>query len=101
MHINILYINRHKLKLISYIFKEEIVRSEEEIDKKKEETNQMLLYLLVMNSTGDSMLEYVFEAENYTDFIYRYAIVTQMTDYNQQLMNELENKEKGLSLLLY
>ena len=69
---------------------EEIVRSEEEIDKKKEETNQMLLYLQVMNSTGDSMLEYVFEAENYTDFIYRYAIVTQMTDYNQQLMNELE-----------
>ena len=35
-------------------------------------------------------MEYLFEAENYTDFIYRYAIVTQMTDYNQQLMNELE-----------
>ena len=68
----------------------EIVRSEEEIEEKKEETNQMLLYLQVMNSTGDSMLEYVFEADNYTDFIYRYSIITQMTDYNQELMIELE-----------
>lgn len=67
----------------------EIVASEAEIEKKKEETNQMLLYLQVMNSTGDSMLEYVFEAEDYTDFIYRYAVVTQMSEYNQGLMDEL------------
>lgn len=69
---------------------EEIVKSEQKIEEKKEETNQMLLYLQVMNSTGNSMLEYVFEAENYTDFIYRYSIITQMTDYNQELMEELE-----------
>lgn len=68
----------------------DIVASEEEIEKKKEETNQMLLYLQVMNSSGDSMLEYVFEAENYTDFIYRYAVVTQMSEYNQDLMDELD-----------
>lgn len=68
----------------------EIKVSEEEIEKKKEETNQMLLYLQVMNSTGDSMLEYVFEADDYTDFIYRYSVVTQMTDYNQGLMDELK-----------
>lgn len=68
----------------------EIIASEEEIEKKKEETNQMLLYLQVMNSTGNSMLEYVFEADNYTDFIYRYSVVTQMSDYNQGLMDELE-----------
>lgn len=76
---------------------QEIVKSEEEIDKKKEETNQMLLYLQVMNSTGDSMLEYVFEAENYTDFIYRYSIVTQMTDYNQELMQDLETLVNNLN----
>ena len=68
----------------------DIVASEEEIEKKKEETNQMLLYLQVMNSTGNSMLEYVFEADDYTDFIYRYSVVTQMTDYNQGLMDELK-----------
>ena len=67
----------------------DIQTSEEEIAKKKEETNQMLLYLQLMNSKGDSMLEYVFNAEDYTDFIYRYSVVTQMSDYNQTLMNEL------------
>ena len=67
----------------------DIKKSEEEIAKKKEETNQMLLYLQVMNSNGDSMLEYVFDAENYTDFIYRYAVVSQMSDYNQGLISEL------------
>ena len=67
----------------------DIVSSEQEIEKKKEETNQMLLYLQVMNSSGNSMLEYVFEAENYTDFIYRYAVVTQMSNYNQGLVDEL------------
>lgn len=67
----------------------EIKKSEAEIEKKKEETNQMLLYLQIMNSHGDSMLEYVMDADNYTDFIYRYAVVTQMSDYNQGLMDEL------------
>ena len=67
----------------------DIIASGKEIEKKKEETNQMLLYLQVMNSTGNSMLEYVFEAENYTEFIYRYSVVTQMSDYNQGLMDEL------------
>ena len=67
----------------------EIKKSEAEIEKKKDETNQMLLYLQIMNSRGDSMLEYVMDADNYTDFIYRYSVVTQMSDYNQNLMNEL------------
>ncbi len=67
----------------------EIQKSEAEIAKKKEETNQMLLFLQLMNSHGDSMLEYVMDAESYTDFIYRYAVVTQMSDYNNQLMDEL------------
>lgn len=67
----------------------DIVASENEIAKKKDETNQMLLYLQLMNSRGDSVLEYVMDASDYTDFIYRYAVVTQMSDYNQGLMDEL------------
>ena len=67
----------------------DITASEEKIKQKKEETNQMLLYLQLANTQGNSMLEYVFEAENYTDFIYRYSVVTQMSDYNKGLMDEL------------
>lgn len=67
----------------------DIKSSEEEIASKKEETNQMLLYLQIMNSKGDSLLEYIMDAEDYTDFIYRYSVVTQMSNYNQQIVNEL------------
>lgn len=67
----------------------EIQKSETEIQKKKQEINQMLLYLQIMNSHGDSVLEYVMDADNYTDFIYRYSVVTQMSDYNQNIMDEL------------
>lgn len=69
----------------------EIKASEEEIAKKKEETNQMLLYLQLINSNGDSLLEYIFESDNYTDFIYRYAVVSQLGEYNNELMKELNN----------
>lgn len=69
----------------------DIEASEKRIEDKKEETNQLLLYLQLMNSTGNSMLEYVFEAEDYTDFIYRYSVVTQMSDYNNGVIEELNN----------
>jgi len=65
-----------------------IKESEDEIETKKDETDKMLLYLQLTNNE-DSYLEYLFEAEDYTDFIYRYSIVTQLGDYNTKLMNEL------------
>ena len=76
----------------------EILKSEEEIVSKKEETNQMLLYLQLTNSKGDSMLEYVMDADSYTDFIYRYAVVSQMSDYNQQIVTELNELVKTLNI---
>ena len=45
---------------------------------------------LQITSGGNVYLEYLFEAESYTDFIYRYSIVTQMSGYNNKLMEELE-----------
>lgn len=75
----------------------DIIKSEKDIEKKKEETNQMLLYLQLTSSKGNSMLEYVFEADNYTDFIYRYSVVTQMSDYNQGLVDELNTLVKQLN----
>lgn len=76
---------------------DEIKKSEEEIEAKKEETNQMLLYLQLMNSNGDSMLEYVMDADSYTDFIYRYAVVSQMSDYNQEIIEELNSLVENLN----
>lgn len=68
---------------------DEIKENEDTIEKKKEETNELLKFLQV--SSGENVyLEYLFEADSYTDFIYRYAIVSQLTDYNNNLMKELE-----------
>lgn len=68
---------------------DEIKENENTIEKKKEETDELLKFLQV--SSGENVyLEYLFEADSYTDFIYRYAIVSQLTDYNNNLMKELE-----------
>lgn len=66
----------------------EIKESEATIEEKKEQTNQMLLYLQLTNK-DDSYINYMLEADDYTEFIYRYSIVSQLSDYNQKLMNEL------------
>lgn len=76
----------------------DIKRSEDEIALKREETNQMLLYLQLMNSNGDSLLEYVMDADSYTDFIYRYAVVSQMSDYNNQIISELDTLVANLNV---
>ena len=68
----------------------DIKKSEDEIAKRKEETNQMLKYLQIANSKGSSMIEYIFEADDYTDLIYRYSVVTQMSEANKKLMDELK-----------
>lgn len=67
----------------------EIEKSYEEIEEKKNETNELMKFLQI-TSGGNVYLEYLFEAESYTDFIYRYSIVTQMSGYNNELMEELE-----------
>jgi len=81
----------------------DIEKSKEEISKKKIETDGLIQFLQVSNS-GNIYLEYLFDAENYTDFIYRYEVVKQLTNYNSDLIDELENlildlqqKEKELS----
>lgn len=75
----------------------DIVKSEKEIEEKKEETNQMLLYLQLMNTGGNSMLEYVFDADDYTDFIYRYAVVSQMSEHNNNIMDDLKTLVEQLT----
>lgn len=73
----------------------DIIESENEIEAKREETNELLKFLQV--SSGENVyLEYIFEAESYTDFIYRYSVVSQLTEYNNNLMAELETLVKEL-----
>ena len=67
----------------------EIEESYKKIEKKKNETDELMKFLQI-TSGGNVFLEYLFEAESYTDFIYRYSIVTQMSGYNTKLMEELE-----------
>ena len=81
----------------------DIEKSKTEIENKKVETDGLIQFLQVSNG-GNIYLEYLFDAENYTDFIYRYEVVKQLTNYNSDLIDELEElilelqrKEKELS----
>jgi len=72
--------------------------NEEEIVKKDAETKNLLKYLQV-SSSENIYLEYLFQAKTYTEFIYRYAIIEQLSKYNDNLMGELrviiDNLEKA------
>lgn len=66
-----------------------IEESKTKITEKTEETKELLRFLQV--STGENVyLEYLFSAEDYTDFIYRYSVITQLSEYNDKLMQELK-----------
>lgn len=80
----------------------DIETSKTKIDNKKLETDGLIQFLQISNG-GNIYLEYLFDAENYTDFIYRYEVVKQLTNYNsdlidelEQLITELQTKEKQL-----
>ena len=81
----------------------EIIESEEDISIKKEQTKSILTYLQV--SQGENAyLEYVFGTDSITDLVYRLAVVEQITEYNDQIINELqelikknEDKKKELA----
>ena len=58
-----------------------IVENEQTIENKKQESNELLKYLQISNGEN-TYLEYLFSSEDYTDFIYRYSIIQQFTQYN-------------------
>ena len=68
----------------------DIEDSKGKIDDKKTETDGLIQFLQISNG-GNIYLEYLFDAENYTDFIYRYEVVKQLTNYNSGLIDELES----------
>jgi len=80
----------------------DIKKNQKEIEEKKIETDGLLKFLQV-TSGGNAYLEYIFNAQSYTEFIYRYEVVKQLTNYNSDLINELEIlikelKEKEIKL---
>lgn len=67
---------------------EEIIQSNKDIEKKKEQTKSIIAYYQV--SKGENVyLDYVFGGETITDVVYRLAIVEQITEYNDKVMDEL------------
>lgn len=82
---------------------QEIIDNQKEIEAKSKETDELLKFLQISQG-GNVYLEYLFEADSYTDFIYRYSVVSQLTGHNNELMdelerlnNELEQKKKELA----
>lgn len=67
----------------------EIDESNKEIEKKTEESKRIMEYYQVSNGEN-AYLEYAFGATTITDMIYRLSVVEQLTDYNRQVMKELD-----------
>lgn len=81
---------------------EEIRKNNEEIKKKNEESKRLMEYYQISNGEN-AYLEYAFGATDITDMIYRMSIVEQLTEYNDQVMKELQklidqNKQKQKEL---
>lgn len=66
--------------------KEKIKSLNKDIDEKQKEIDNLLSFLQVSNK-DNIYLEYVFEAKTFTDFIYRSAIVEELTKYNNDLID--------------
>lgn len=69
---------------------QEIVELGEKIEKKQQEIKEIMQFYQIA-SNESFYLNYVFGAQNYTDFIYRYAVVEQITSYNRELVDEMTN----------
>ncbi len=82
------------------ILQKEIEESNKKIIKKSKESKQIMAYYQIANG-DNAYLEYAFGAETITDMIYRVSIVEQLTEYNDQIMKELQqliaenNRKKG------
>lgn len=73
----------------------DIDESLSKIESKKEESMELLKFLQL--SSGENVyLDYVLSSTDYTDFVYRYSVVSQLANYNNALISELESLVKEL-----
>lgn len=71
---------------------EEITTLNKEIVDMNDEIKDILNYYQLSNTGDSASLEYVFSADDYTDFIYRMAITEQLSDYNNETIKEYNKK---------
>ena len=76
----------------------DIEKRNEEIAKMHEEIKSIVHYYQV-TSVQNMYYEYVFNADSYTDFIYRFAVTEQLSNYREKTINDYnmlieENKKK-------
>ena len=68
--------------------KAKIKELNKEIDNKQLEIDNLISFEQI--SSGDNVyLEYIFNAKSFTDFIYRVSVVEQLTEYNDGLIDEM------------
>ena len=68
--------------------KEKIGELQKDIESKQKEIDNLLSFMQ-LSEKDNIYLEYVFEAKTFTDFIYRSAIVEQLTKYNDELIDHM------------
>lgn len=69
---------------------EEIVRLNGEIEDKDKEIKDLVKFNQI-SSGENSYLEFIFGAKSLTDFVYRASIVEQLSKYNDETINEMNN----------
>lgn len=67
-----------------------IIELNDKIDEKKKEIDSLLSFKQI-SSNDNVYLEYIFNAKSFTDFIYRVSVVEQLTKYNDELIDEMNN----------
>lgn len=82
--------------------KQKIIELDADIIKKQAEIEE-LMRALQKSDSGDEYLEYIFGATSITDFIYRSAVVEQLSKYNDEKISEMynlieENKQTQIEL---
>ena len=89
-------INRKENKVTDT--KKKIKQLESDIKDKQKEIDNLLSFLQVSN--GENIyLEYVFEAKSFSDFIYRSAVIEQLAQYNDELIDDMYEKIENNKLL--
>lgn len=69
-----------------------------QINNKKSETKSILVFFQVSNGEK-SYLEYIFKAKSFTDFIHRVSVVDELSRYNKELINEMNDLIKQNNIL--
>ena len=68
----------------------DIERLDKEIDAKEEEIKDLVSFYQISNS-DNFYLKFVFGADSFEDFIYRFSVAEQLTDANDKLVGEMND----------